>query len=243
MINSYKWRMVFKKTEGCKVFDIHPIKFSHVKSGTNCEALTTGVYSKNDDMWLLRPDHKDSCSFYGGFSESTLSRFSHLKHSKVTRRGHGNPGPTQLLSHPSLGTRCVWEKESLEDPSPSSWNLVSWVLRHCATEDGILALPCPMPMESLNMRKQLLFPLSVGLLVMQQSVCVLSCVWFFATSGTVAPLSVDFFQTRILEWVSISSSRESSLIGSWTCFLCLLHWQVDSLPLSHLGSPMQQQYL
>ena len=26
--------------------------------------------------------------------------------------------------------------------------------------------------------------------------------------------------------------------GSNTCLLCLLHWQVDSLPLSHLGSPL-----
>jgi len=50
MINSYKWPVVFKKTEGCKFFDIPPIKFSHVKSGRNCEALTTGVYSQNDDM-------------------------------------------------------------------------------------------------------------------------------------------------------------------------------------------------
>ena len=142
MINSYKWRMVFKKTEGCKVFDIHPIKFSHVKSGTNCEALTTGVYSKNDDMWLLRPDHKDSCSFYGGFSESTLSRFSHLKHSKVTRRGHGNPGPTQLLSHPSLGTRCVWEKESLEDPAPAVGILLAE--SSDTVRQRMASLPCPV---------------------------------------------------------------------------------------------------
>ena len=35
-------------------------------------------------------------------------------------------------------------------------------------------------------------------------------------------------QARILEWVAVSSSRE---------FLCLLHWEVDSLPLCHLGSP------
>ena len=42
-------------------------------------------------------------------------------------------------------------------------------------------------------------------------------------------------QERILEWVAISFSRVSSwpISGS---NLCLLHWQMDSLPLSHQGS-------
>ena len=44
-------------------------------------------------------------------------------------------------------------------------------------------------------------------------------------------------QARILEWGAISSSRESHPQGSNPSFLCLLHWQLDSLPLSHLGSP------
>ena len=44
------------------------------------------------------------------------------------------------------------------------------------------------------------------------------------------------FQARILEWAAISSSRGSSQ-GSNLRLQCLLHWQVDSLPLSHLGSP------
>ena len=38
-----------------------------------------------------------------------------------------------------------------------------------------------------------------------------------------------------LEWVAISSSRGIFLIQGSN--QCLLHWQVDSLPLSHLGSP------
>ena len=41
------------------------------------------------------------------------------------------------------------------------------------------------------------------------------------------------FQARILEWVAISFSRGSSQGLSPH----LLHWQVDSLPLSQLGSP------
>ena len=45
-------------------------------------------------------------------------------------------------------------------------------------------------------------------------------------------------QARILEWVAMPSSRGSS----WTrdqnrYLLCLLPWQTDSLPLSHLESP------
>ena len=44
--------------------------------------------------------------------------------------------------------------------------------------------------------------------------------------------------TRILEWVAISSSRGSSQPRDWTlCLWHLLHWQADSLLLSHLGKP------
>ena len=52
-------------------------------------------------------------------------------------------------------------------------------------------------------------------------------------------------QTRILEWVAMTSSRGSSQPRGRTCvscFLCLLHWQVDSLPLSHLGIPWRNFY-
>ena len=41
-------------------------------------------------------------------------------------------------------------------------------------------------------------------------------------------------QARRLEWVAIFFSRGSSNPGN----LCLLHWQVDSLPVSHQGSPV-----
>ena len=42
-------------------------------------------------------------------------------------------------------------------------------------------------------------------------------------------------QTRRQEWVAISFSRGSSQLRDWTHFSA--HWQVDSFPLSHLGSP------
>ena len=48
------------------------------------------------------------------------------------------------------------------------------------------------------------------------------------------------FQARVLEWVAISFSRGSSLClqRSKVCLLSVLYWQVDFLPLSHLGSSM-----
>ena len=42
-------------------------------------------------------------------------------------------------------------------------------------------------------------------------------------------------QARILAWIAISFSRGASWHGLNPR---LLHWQVDSLPLSHQGSPM-----
>ena len=48
-------------------------------------------------------------------------------------------------------------------------------------------------------------------------------------------------QARILEWVAMSFSRGSSqpriFLGYAGLNLHLLHWQLDSFPLSHQGSP------
>ena len=47
------------------------------------------------------------------------------------------------------------------------------------------------------------------------------------------------FQARIPERVALSFSRGSSPTqGSNLCLLCLLLWLVDSLPVSHLGTPL-----
>ena len=43
------------------------------------------------------------------------------------------------------------------------------------------------------------------------------------------------FQERILEWVAISFSKGVFLTQGLSP--CLLHWQTDSLPPSHRGSP------
>ena len=44
-------------------------------------------------------------------------------------------------------------------------------------------------------------------------------------------------QARILEWVTISYSRESSQPRDQIQVSRLLHWQEDSFPLGHQGSP------
>ena len=70
---------------------------------------------------------------------------------------------------------------------------------------------------------------------------VLRCVWLFATPRTCSPPDSSvcgIIWARILEWVAIFSSRGIFLIqGLNPHLLCLLHWQADSLSLSHLGSP------
>jgi len=65
-----------------------------------------------------------------------------------------------------------------------------------------------------------------GAILILSCVCVqsLSHVWLFATPWTAAhqaPLSMGFFQARILEWVTISFSRGSSQPRDWTHVSCV----------------------
>ena len=66
-------------------------------------------------------------------------------------------------------------------------------------------------------------------------------VWLFVTLWTVAcqaPLSMNWIlQARILEWVAVPFSRESSQSTDWTRVSCLLHWQAGSLVLAPPGKP------
>ena len=45
-------------------------------------------------------------------------------------------------------------------------------------------------------------------------------------------------QARILDWVAVPSSRGSSQLRDQIHVSCLLHWWIDSLPLSNLGSSL-----
>ena len=70
----------------------------------------------------------------------------------------------------------------------------------------------------------------------------LSHVQLFVTHWTIAcQTPCGIFQARIMEWVSISFSK--GFFRSKLKSLCLMHWQADSLPLSHLGSPHIQNIL
>ena len=72
-------------------------------------------------------------------------------------------------------------------------------------------------------------------------VCMLSHVWLFVnpwTSADQTPLSMEFFQARILEWVSISFSRRSSTSRdrTWDSYIsCTGGWILYHK--CHLGSP------
>ena len=64
----------------------------------------------------------------------------------------------------------------------------------------------------------------VSQLFLNLSTCVLSHVQLLVTLWTVAcqvPLSIGFFQARTLEWVAISSSRESSQPRDQTYDSCI----------------------
>ena len=63
------------------------------------------------------------------------------------------------------------------------------------------------------------------------------------TATHQAPLSIGFPRQEQLEWAAISFSRGVFLTqGSNPGLLHLLHWQVCSLPLSHLGRPLLMLY-
>ena len=80
---------------------------------------------------------------------------------------------------------------------------------------------------------------------------LLGC-WVFTCSVSMCPTPCDpmdcsppgssvhgISPATMLEWISISSSRGSSHSRDGPSLLHLLHWQVDSLPLSHLESSIR----
>ena len=68
----------------------------------------------------------------------------------------------------------------------------------------------------------------------------LSCVWLFEIPRTVAlqaPLSMGFPSKNTEIGCHLLLQGIFPTQGLNPCLLCLLHWQVDSLPLIHLGIP------
>ena len=76
---------------------------------------------------------------------------------------------------------------------------------------------------------------------------VYSCSWLVTRSCLTLFYPMDWtdcsvhgiLQAKILHWVAISSSRGSFLTQGLNP--CLLHWWAGSLPLSHLGSPINSK--
>ena len=67
---------------------------------------------------------------------------------------------------------------------------------------------------------------------------------FFATLQTVAhqsPLSMGFFRREYCSGLPFPPPGNLPNPGTNPCLLCLLHWQVDSLPLSPLGEQSHRQ--
>ena len=100
-------------------------------------------------------------------------------------------------------------------------------------------LPFPSPGDLPNPGTESMFPpLQAG-----SDVCVLShsVISDSETPWTVAHqplLSIEFFQARVLEQLGCHFLLQGIFLtqGSNSHLLCLLHWQADSLPLSHLES-------
>ena len=69
----------------------------------------------------------------------------------------------------------------------------------------------------------------------------LLCVWLFATPWTVAhqvPGSLEVFSKSGTVRCHFLLQRIFPTQGSNSCFLCVLHSQLDSLPICHLGRHM-----
>ena len=69
---------------------------------------------------------------------------------------------------------------------------------------------------------------------------LLSCVLLFVTPWTLtyqAPLTMQFSRQGYWSGLPFPTPGIFSTQGLNLCLLCLLHWQVEPLPLCHLESP------
>ena len=89
-----------------------------------------------------------------------------------------------------------------------------------------------------------MFYILIVVMATQIQVCVCSVTQLCPTLWDPRDCSLPgssvhrIFQARILEWVAIFLLQGIFPIQRYTLqLLCLLHWQVDSLPLHHLGNP------
>ena len=94
----------------------------------------------------------------------------------------------------------------------------------------------PLPLENTSYTRQIISKNSLCCRVIMQTQ-LLSYVALFVTPQTVvhqAPLSIGFSQ---LEYWSGLPFPSQGIFLTQRANPCLLHWQADSLSLSHLGIP------
>ena len=136
--------------------------------------------------------------------------------------------------------------------SGGHWDSFSYILPTCATAGarkmGLGAL-CSLVWANHIMPCDVWRPYSIAVksatLVAKLTLhclCVLSCIPLFVTLWTVArqaPLSTEFPRQEYWSESLLPTPGDLPDPGIEPHLLYLLHWQVDSLPLRHLGSPVQ----
>ena len=144
------------------------------------------------------------------WTDTKTTAESHLQHPRIS---------------PSLGTMLAMQPLPGPCPSLQQHHTAAGTSHYSAAHMG-LHNEQQLPAETMWCNLELLRKDTAQIIaLMNVSVCVLSCVWLFVTPWTVdhqAPLSMGF--SRILEWVAISSSRESSQPRDWTCISCIGRW-------------------
>jgi len=114
---------------------------------------------------------------------------------------------------------------------------------HLGTLETTIGWVCKSSQPTVNYDwARTLFISYPHMIPLEQRVCVISRfshVWLFATLWTIACqtlLSMGILQARIPEWVAMPSTGIFPTQRLYSCLLCLLHWQVGSLPLVPLGT-------
>ena len=114
---------------------------------------------------------------------------------------------------------------------------------HLGTLETTIGWVCKSSQPTVNYDwARTLFISYLHMIPLEQRVCVISRfshVWLFAALWTIACqtlLSMGILQARILEWVAMPSTGIFPTQRLYSCLVCLLHWQVGSLPLVPLGT-------
>ena len=142
-----------------------------------------------------------------------------------------------------LGQEDPPEKEMATHSSILAWR-IPWTEPWRATVHGVtrvghdLVTKPPPPSFSLALFMILCFHVCVRVCVCACVCYSFSCIQLFETPRGSSVHGIS--QARILKWVAMLSSRESSWFWDWTHVSCESPaLQMNYLPLGHWGSPQQ----